>query len=383
MRIAVMLRALDQDSGHTAIISGLVENLLPLNRGVEYLLFYRTAKYIGRFSHHPNAREILVKAPGKAVWDQIAVPWRAWREGADVIYHPKFSVPLVSSCPVVMGLQEPAWWAWPQHYEWLDRTYMKLFLPLYIRKSAHLFPISQFVVDETRKYTSLPPEKTTVAYAVPKSCFKPVQDPDALVRIRRQHNLPERFVLSVTRVLHVGLDGEHSFFPGKNPETTVRAFQMIRDQVPHKLVLAGSKVREYLLHCGMDEESLGDVHFLGFVPHEDLPALLSLADLFVLPSYYESYAMALVEAMSCGCPVVASQTGACPEITAGAALLADPHEPEDMARKMHQVLTDAALQEDLRARSLRRAADFSGERTAAIVLEQLKKIVQEHGGPRT
>jgi glycosyltransferase involved in cell wall biosynthesis len=382
MKIAIMMRAMDQESGHHAIMEVLIDAMLRIDHENTYLLLYRTTKRIGQFSDFPNANELLVQASHKFLWDQVAVPYIAWKQRADIIYNPKFSVPLISHCPVVMGLHEPAWWAWPAHYEWFDRNYMKLMLPIYMRKSRHLFPISQFVIDETRKYLKVPFEnKTTVAYPAPKAYFCPIKDVSALENFRYRYKLPEKFILTITRVDHPGLDKSTSFFPGKNVETTIRAFMICQSNVPHSLVVAGRRVRDYLLHTGFKEADFERIHFTDFVPHEELPKLFSLADLFVIPSFYESYAMALVEAMACGCPIIASQTGACPEITAGAALLADPNDPADFSDKIQLVLTNKELRMDLRAKSLERTAFFSGEQAARLVLDAMGQVVQRSKNP--
>jgi glycosyltransferase involved in cell wall biosynthesis len=275
-----------------------------------------------------------------------------------------------------MGLHEPAWWAWPEHYERFDRVYMKLALPLYIKKSKYLFPISQFVVDECRKYIDAPFTNVMIAYPAPKEYFKKIEDTKILGAIREEYNLPEHFVFSTTRVDHPGLDNSTSFFPGKNPETTARAFIRCKKEIaiPHKLVIAGRRVRDYFLHLGFSKEEFSDIHFLDFVPHQDLPAILNLSDLFVLPSYYESYAMALVEAIACGCPVIAANTGACPEITSGAGILADPHDFKDFASKIKQVLIDSKLNNELRRKSIERAAFFNWTRTAKEILNKMEKV---------
>jgi glycosyltransferase involved in cell wall biosynthesis len=376
-RIAIMMRAMDQDSGHQSIIMGLVESMLREAPGDSFLLLYRTPKFFGKFAQYANAHEKLVRAPHKFLWDQVAVPYEAWKEKADVIFNPKFSVPLVSHCPVVMGLHEPAWWTWPDHYEWFDRTYIKAMLPLYVRRAKHLFPISHFVVDECRKYIRHSFDNATVAYPAPKDYMRPIEDGHVLRRTRTKYGLPRRFIFSLTRVDHPGLDNSQSFFPGKNVETTVRAYMRIRDSIPHELVIGGRRVREFLLHRGFSQDDFAKIRFMDFIPHAELPAFLTLADLFVLPSFYESYAMSLVEAMACGCPAVVSRTGACPEITAGAALMADPHSAEDFAEKMRLAITNAELRARLRSRSLERASFFDWRRSAKRVLNVIHRTVEE------
>jgi glycosyltransferase involved in cell wall biosynthesis len=379
MKIAIMMRAMDQDSGFRAYVEGLLDALLRLDHINAYLLLYRTPKWLGRFAAVGNVHEVLVKAPHTLIWDQLAVPYAAYRAGADVLFNPKFSVPLLSPCPVAMGLQEPAWWAWPEHYAWWDVRYIRTMLPLYCRKAAHLFPMSQFVLDENRKYLGLPLPHATVTYPAPQASFRPMDDRSTLEACRRTYRLPPRFILSVTRVDHMGVETAGLWCPGKNVETTLRAFARCRDQIPHDLVVAGRHVRDYLRQMGWSDGDLVRVHFLGFVPHDALPALYNLADLFVIPSFYEGFGFALVEALASGCAVVASHTGACPEVSSGAALLADPHDPADFAGKMLAVLGDEALRQELQRKSLARARVFNWDSAARLTLHALVAVATQAG----
>lgn len=375
MKIAVMMRTIDQASGLRVYTERLVEAMLKTCPENFYVLLYRTTKWLGRFASYDNAKEVLLWSPHKLIWDQIAVPYRAWKEKADIIFNPKFSVPFVSHCPVAMSLREPAWWAWPQHYPLWNVFFMKATIPLYCRKSAALFPISNFVLSENRKYLRIPKHKITIAYPAPNKHFRPIVDTAILKDFRGKYQLPDRFILSVTRVDHPGIEKSKSFFPGKNVETTVRAFGLCRKEIPHRLVIAGRRVRDYLFHMGFTSVDLEDVQFLDFIPHEELPALYSLAELFILPSFYESYAQALVEAMSCGCPVIASQTGACPEITGQAAVLADPDNPEEFADKIRSVLKREGFRQELRTKGLERANFFNWDRTAKTILDALARAL--------
>jgi len=325
MRVLVMMRAMEQDSGFRWIVAGYVRSFLEAAPDDEFILAYRTDRHLGTFKEYANAREVMLPARHKLLWDQVAIPRLAWQEGADLIFNPKFSVPLIAPCPVTMGLQEPAWWLYPDQYEAWDRWYIKLMLPVYLRRVAHLFPITRFVADATARFIRLPPEeRITVLHAMPDARFRRVTDPQRLAAVRRKYGLPERFVLCVTRVEHTGVDGPRLWFPGKNPETAIRAFAALRDEVPHELVIAGNNVDRYLADRGVGGDELERVRCLGFVAPDDLPVLLTLCDLAVIPSLLEGFGMALVEAMACGAPVVASSTGACPEVGGDAPLYASP-----------------------------------------------------------
>jgi glycosyltransferase involved in cell wall biosynthesis len=375
MKIAIMMRAIDQDTGFRVYIERLVDSMLQMDSQNAYLLLYRSNKWLGRFSKLDNVKEVLLRVNNKFIWDQIAVPYRAWKEHADIIFNPKFSVPLVSHCPVAMGLQEPSWWAWPDHHAWWDVRYMRTMLPLYCRRAAHIFPMSKFILDENRKYLGLPLENTTVTYTANNVHFQPIDDSAILEAFRNEHALPEKFILSVTRVENIG-NNKTSFCATKNVETTVRAYALCRASIPHQLVIAGRRVREYLLHMGWSNAALEGIRFLDFVPHEDMHKLYNLADLFLLPSFYEGCPHTLIEAMSCGCPIIASQTGPCPEISSGAAILADPNEPADFAAKIMSIVNKDDLRQELREKSLQRAAAFNWERTARLTLTELTRAVE-------
>jgi glycosyltransferase involved in cell wall biosynthesis len=111
--------------------------------------------------------------------------------------------------------------------------------------------------------------------------------------------------------------------------------------------------------------------------------LYNVADLFVIPSFYEGFGLTACEAMACGCPVVASQTGACPEVTGGAALLADPYDAADFAAKMTLVLSDEKLSQALREKGLQRAAHFTWDESARLVLERLSQVVAQTSSATT
>lgn len=159
--------------------------------------------------------------------------------------------------------------------------------------------------------------------------------------------------------------------------TEQNTFLMCRRKVPHELVIAGRGVREYLLERGWSDNDFKGVHFLGFVSSEDLPSIYNLSDLFVIPSFYEGCPSTLLEGMACGCPVVASRTGGCPDIGGDAPVYADPYSPEEFAEKILHLLGDENLRRELKKRSLQRAAFFSWEQTAKVTLEGLIRAVND------
>ena len=106
-----------------------------------------------------------------------------------------------------------------------------------------------------------------------------------------------------------------------------------------------------------------------------MPALYNLADLCIYPSLYEGFGLPILEAMSCGCPVITSKTSSMPEVSGDAAILIDPYEENEMSNAMYEVLTNDELRRSLIRKGFKRYKKFSWEKTAEKTLEIFKMFV--------
>src|SRR5581483_6456468 len=159
--------------------------------------------------------------------------------------------------------------------------------------------------------------------------------------------------------------------PGKNRPAVLRALALLRRRgLPHGLVIAGQpgwgRGRADSLAHRLGIEAA--VSYAGYVDDADLPALYTLADAFVFPSWREGFGLPPLEALACGTPVVASDRPSMPEVLGAAALYAPPARPDLLADALERVLTDAHLRETLIHRGLERASTFSWERAARDTL---------------
>jgi glycosyltransferase involved in cell wall biosynthesis len=112
-----------------------------------------------------------------------------------------------------------------------------------------------------------------------------------------------------------------------------------------------------------------------FIEEEDKPAVYSGASVFVFPSLYEGFGLSPLEAMSCGTPVICSNRTSLPEVVGDAAISLDPEDLHEMIEAMRGVLTNSELRADLRARSLRRAAQFSWRKAATETVAVYKEAL--------
>jgi len=177
-----------------------------------------------------------------------------------------------------------------------------------------------------------------------------------------------------------GIDKPYILFAGtieprKNLVTLLRAFAPLTKDFPHLLVLAGARgwfsepVFAEVERLGLKER----VAFTEYVPEEDLPALMSGADVFVYPSLGEGFGLPPLEAMACGTPVICSNAPALPEVVGEDAITVLPTEVEAWTEAMRQVLSDADMRAKLREKGLKRAQKFSWERTAQLTLKAFEE----------
>ena len=165
----------------------------------------------------------------------------------------------------------------------------------------------------------------------------------------------------------------------------VRAFSIIREQVPHKLVLAGAEwFDETGLVIGEIERlNLGDrVVRNGPVPHDELPVYYAAADVTVHLSLYESYTMPPLEAMACGCPVVTSNEESMRRLYGKVTLQVDVGDFRGAAHCIIRVLSDATLRKHMISNGLAFARTLTWENTARKTLEVYETILRESSRAR-
>jgi glycosyltransferase involved in cell wall biosynthesis len=120
---------------------------------------------------------------------------------------------------------------------------------------------------------------------------------------------------------------------------------------------------------------IDDIKFLKNIPEGDLAVIYNMADFFVYPSFFEGFGMPVLEAMSCGCPVICSNASSLPEVVGDAGLTFNPNDGDGLESAMKDMAGNAVLRQDLRNKGLERAKMFSWEKCARETLEVYKTVV--------
>lgn len=281
----------------------------------------------------------LARRPARGPWD-----------GADLYHAPDVVFPPVASMPVVMTVHDLSFIVHPRYHTRLNGGYLRLMTPIAARAARLIIADSEATKRDLIERVGVAERRIRVVYIGVDDAFARRPDDSAIDAARQHYGLTEPYVLSV---------GTQE--PRKNLHGTLRAYRLLTQRLGDAplLALVGGK------GWGLDEAALaGDerrVRRLGYVPDADLAALYAGCAAFVYPSLYEGWGLPVAEALALGAPVVTSNLSSLPEVAGDAALLVDPHSPEEIAAGLERVLTDGELAGRLRAAGPAHADAFSSE----------------------
>jgi glycosyltransferase involved in cell wall biosynthesis len=365
MRIGIMLRPIDEKGGIGVYTRNITQELLDLDGENQYVLFYRTPSKLGTFARYENVQERLIHASRKAVWDQISIPRACAKEKVDVLFHPKFTVPVYAPCKSVMVLHGAGWFMPEFQHFWSrsDLRTLNLTMPIYLRRASAVLSVSQLTTEIFNSKFHLPSGKIKTVYFAPARNFKRITDRKILERVRSKYSLPNRFIFTLS-----GYDrGDR-----KNFEGILRAFQIHHGRTNHKLVVAGKDCHKFKLRYGIPDTGFGsDILFPGWVDQEDLPAFYSLAELFLYPSNVEAFPIPITEALACETPIVTSNANGLIELVGEAALLVNPQDHYAIAEALSRILCSPELGAELSSKGAQRSKLFSWDKCARETLNVL------------
>jgi glycosyltransferase involved in cell wall biosynthesis len=248
----------------------------------------------------------------------------------------------------------------------LARAYRRMNYPRTARAAKAIIINSHSLRSEIEQYLNVDPRKLKLIYeAVDHDLFNP-GDAGAARAMVASRGVTKPFVLFVS-----------SLWPYKNCEGLLRAWALAREKLgDRQLAIVGpardDRYAARLRSLAADLGISADVIFVGGVQLEETARFYQAADVFVYPSFNETFGLPILEAMACGCPVVTSGTSAMPETAGGAAVLADPKDPASIASAI--VEAAAPGRDRLRDAGLKRASQFTWGATAASTLDVYREV---------
>jgi glycosyltransferase involved in cell wall biosynthesis len=222
-----------------------------------------------------------------------------------------------------------------------------------IKKATRIISVSQATKNDLVQHLGISDDRINVVHnGVDHNLFRPVSE--------RMYGEPY--------ILFVG--SEH---PRKNFTAVVKTFALLKLERRFKELKlvkvspAGGREGEFRKRSLELIDVLNlhrDVVFTDFVPAANLPAYYSGAQMCILPSLYEGFGLPILEAMACGCPVIVSNISSLPEVAGDAAIKVAPQDIDGLVQAARQILTDDKLRSEFIEKGLKRAAEFSWQKTA-------------------
>jgi glycosyltransferase involved in cell wall biosynthesis len=363
----------------------LAEHLVAVESPNRYSLFHYDA--------HPPV--VLSRTLAALPCRSVALSARWWRLGvaaatlagpsldrlfpdADLFHATEHLLPPLRRVRTVFTFHDAIYALFPKYHLPMNRAYLGLMMPRFLRRADAIITISECSRRDASRLYGIAPERFQVIYEGVDARFRPVEQPGTLEEVRRRYGLPNEYLLAVGTIE-----------PRKNLSILLDAFLAVKSRSGRqdlRLVIVGKKGWLYqeffrrLTELGLDDGQ--QVVFPGYVADEDLPAVYAGAACFVFPSIYEGFGLPVLEAMASGAPVVCSSASSLPEVAGDAALMVKPDDTGAFATAVERVLADGALRGDLRARGLRRASQFTWERTAQQTVEVYARVLEAGPGSR-
>jgi len=236
-----------------------------------------------------------------------------------------------------------------------------------MKKADKIIAVSKSTKRDLVAYLNFPEEKIDVIYeSVNVDKFKPIENAREKLKEKNLDFGNKKIIL------YVGLDK-----PTKNIPTLIKAFYKLKKAMNDvKLIKIGSyewkseriKILNLIKHLNLEK----DVLFFENVSEEILPLFYNASDVFVFPSLYEGFGLPVLEAMACGCPVIASNKASIPEVVGDAGILVEPDE-DDLFNSMFNLLKDENLRKELSKKGLEQAKKFSLEKECEETLKIYEK----------
>jgi len=307
---------------------------------------------------------------GRIYWENLKIPVKINKRDCDILHIPGFAGPRYAGVKKVTTVHDLIGMIYPMNLSAFSRFYWQKWLPACVKGSDMIIADSENTKNDIIRLLDVPREKIKVILLAADAKFNTMY-PDKAVAdmLREKYGLPEEFMLTVGTVE-----------PRKNLPGLVEAAALYRmeNKKTIDIVIAGDKGWGYeqlmgkVRSLGMEE----NVKITGYLEEEELPVMYKLAKFFVYPSFYEGFGLPVLEAMSCGTPVICSSASSLPEITGDAGILVDPDDVPGLKNAIKEMDGDPGLRKEFSGKGILRAKRFSWRYTAEETYKVYKEVFQ-------
>jgi len=303
----------------------------------------------------------ITNFPRTLIYDLILVPSKLKNLNAD-IYHavlPELSIApiFLHKKPLITTIHDILLFHFPYERKCIAREYVKFSTKIALHSNI-ILTVSESSKNEICNFFRTPEEKVIVIpNGIDLSLFK------------RKEKEPENNIIG-----YLG-----GFGPRKNLFRLFKALKIVKKFIPDVILrIGGSGKVLSLINFARKLKVLNSIEWVGYVPERKLPKFYSSLKLFVYPSLYEGFGLPPLEAMACGTPVITSNISSLRETVGKGGILINPYDVDELAEAIYEILTNDKLRKNLIKKGLRRAKQFSWEKTAKETLKVYKEVLKHN-----
>ncbi len=354
------------DSGVGTYVAELLRALVQNQHEVDLVVYEHESNPVQSLQG-TGVERIPVRSRKYSVGEQIELSGRCRKDKLHLFHSPFYPVPITASCPVVVTIHDVIPFLFPV-YSRLKGIIVKTGYYAAAKKAAHIITDSLNTARDVELLLGASAKKiTAVPIAADRSCYVAEQRKGEADLLAEKFGVTGPYVMaaSARNWRHKNLEAALNAIELATNSTTMN-IQTIIYGPPDGLVVAGGVERW---------QSIGATH-TGYTAVDDLAMLFRHARAFVMPSLYEGFGLPILEAMSCGCPVITSNGGSLPEVAGDGAQIFSPTDVMGMSSALARLLTSDDNLAHWRVAALRQAAQFAWERTARETISVYRKTVQ-------
>lgn len=374
MRIAINTRFLlsSKMEGFGWYTYEVVKRLVEQHPEHEFVFFFDRA-FDPKFVFGSNVTPVVLNPPARHpilfyIWFEWSVRRALKKHKIDVFFSPDGYLSLGSTVPQVGVIHDLNFEHYPQDIPWQPRMYLRRFFPKFARKATQIVTVSEYSKQDICATYGVPESKVSVGWNGASELFKPL-DEMTIAEVRKSHSFGKPYFIFVG-ALH----------PRKNVGRLLQAYaQFCEQNTEIDLLIIGETLwkNNQLQLPDLSESIKTRIHFTGHVSQTDLTRLVGAAHSLVYVPYFEGFGIPLVEAMKCGVPIISGNLTSLPEVAADAALYCDPFDVAAIAEKMHELVNDPEIYNQLKKAGLERGQLFSWDKTAEVCWEAIVSTVND------
>lgn len=363
MKVALDISQAIYGTGVSVYTKNLASSLISQFPQDDFLLFggsLRRRQDLQRIARRLKTKSVIYPYPPRLMdflWNSLHVlPVEKLIGPVDLIHTSDWTEP-PSTLPKVTTVHDLIPFKFPQTTTDTIRQTHRKRLAWVARESAAIIAVSRSTKKDLIDLLKIPEEKITVIYEGVEERYTP-QPPSIIDTVKRRYGLTGDYIFSLS-----------TLEPRKNQQRLIQAYSKIKSRYPDLQLVIGGKTG-----WGEEIKPVDGVLMPGFIPDADLPALYSGCSAFVLPSLYEGFGLSPLQAMACGAPTVVSKVSSLPEVVGKAGVLVDPEKVGSISAGIIKAIKNQA---DLKAKSLKRAQQFTWQETAQKTHQLYQQVIKQ------